>query len=176
MIVGAIIVGGLVLALLGLVGYFILFFDCLEGGERRGCGCFLVFCVALPLAIQGFVFFRFLPRVAAINEFGLGLADIHQAANLSATKARFTDPPQEEPFNQYLKKLEESVNQPNAAVWQEVRAKLRDRLGGPNRFGRDVWQAFLEWGKSLVPSPEPVSDEKAILAALKRLAGKDGLP
>jgi hypothetical protein len=174
--VGLLIVGGLWLGLLGIFAYYILFFDRLEVKERAGCGCALGVCIALPVAFQIFVFFRDLPRVAAIKKFGLGLADIHQAAHLSDTKARFMDPPQEEPFNQYLKKLEESINQPDAAIWQELRAKLRDRLGGPQRFGHDVWQAFLEWGKSLVPSPEPVSDEKAILAALKRLTGKDDLP
>ena len=59
-------------------------------------------------------------------------------------------------------------------------ARGAGKTPGPPRwaeaFGHDVWQAFLEWGKSLVPSPEPVSDEKAILAALKRLTGKDDLP
>ncbi|OAI50767.1 hypothetical protein AYO44_17515 [Planctomycetaceae bacterium SCGC AG-212-F19] len=53
---------------------------------------------------------------------------------------------------------------------------LIEQFGGETKFGRDVWQALIEWGREILEADgkgDNVSDEEAVRTAMKRILGTD---
>lgn len=170
MIIGVLVFLSLILALLGYIGYTILTYHRQEAEERAGCGCFLFCLVGVPIVIQATLFVRTIPKVLQVRTYGLDLAEIHQASHISETTSRFWE------LKRLLPELRERVDAPDDPIWSRARDEIRDRLRPAVRFGRDAWATFVTWGASLSDAAPPVTEERAIIAAVERLTGEDQLP
>jgi hypothetical protein len=166
----------LLAALFFWLSYLILF----KGGRDRtverprlfrvvyglvGVAAYVVVLVLPALLLIGFV-----PGIREARRQGLTPPDLAFAAEMPMAGERFRD------FPEVLEKLRGAGDDLSDPRWQEAGRSVVAHIGD-DRFGRNVWEAVVEWGRDIAQrrSGGNVSDASAARAALARLAGADDL-
>jgi hypothetical protein len=127
----------------------------------------------LVLGIPFLTLSSFVPAVRHARQLNLTFQDIHVARQFQDAQQRFFK------AQEFLLRMDRALDDPDAPVWQEAKDYVAFRLGGETRFGRDVWQAMIDWGRQIEEdrgaADAAVADTRAVRAALARLIGADDL-
>jgi hypothetical protein len=111
--------------------------------------------------------------VNATKKEGLTPQELSQAKEISRNQRWFEQLPP-------LLADAASKNDMADPAWIRLKAYVLRQMGSEQRFGRNIWQALIDWGKEVGQRagrrPEDLSEAEAIRTALTRIMGNDGLP